>query len=267
MARWFRMYEEALNDPKVQRLDGETFKAWVNLLCVASARNGMICNAKGNVPCNVSETAFCMRMDEIAFISLVDRLLIAGLFDVCKGGATGSYIAPHGWDKRQYKSDISTPRVKRFRERFRNVSETPPETETDIDSSSLRSEETASSLCSAAVGVVSDTPPPPPPEKSKSKKEPKEPKEPKSRRMTRIDPNWIQGPDEYQVWEDSRLPMDALDIEWPKFIDYHQAKGSLMADWMAAWRMWVRNCLKFEEERRRREQQRGQHHPNYGSRR
>jgi hypothetical protein len=37
------------------------------------------------------------------------------------------------WRKRQYKSDISTGRVKRFRERSRNVSETHSDTDTDTD--------------------------------------------------------------------------------------------------------------------------------------
>ena len=39
---WFRFYAEALNDPKVQRLDGETFKGWVNLLCLAKAHDGTL---------------------------------------------------------------------------------------------------------------------------------------------------------------------------------------------------------------------------------
>ena len=31
MTRWFRAYDDALNDPKVQRLPGELFKAWFKL--------------------------------------------------------------------------------------------------------------------------------------------------------------------------------------------------------------------------------------------
>ena len=34
-------------------------------------------------------------------------------------------------------------------------------------------------------------------------------------------------------------------IELPKFRDYHTAKGSLMADWQAAWRTWVGNAATF----------------------
>lgn len=125
MSRWFRFYAEALDDPKVQRLDGETFKAWVNLLCLAARNDGFLPEP--------DDIAFALRMDRIAAGSLVDRLRIAGLIDVVKGGANGARIAPHGWQERQYKSDTSTDRVKRFRQRSKPVTETPPDTETDTE--------------------------------------------------------------------------------------------------------------------------------------
>lgn len=123
--KWFRFYTEALDDPKVQRLDPVTFKNWVNLLCVAAKNDGKL-------PSN-DDLAFALRMDVIAIESLLDRLLIAGLIDVMKGGENGKHIAPHNWSKRQYKSDTSNERVKRYRERTKNVSETPPDTETDTE--------------------------------------------------------------------------------------------------------------------------------------
>lgn len=125
MARWFRMYAEALNDPKVQCLDGETFKSWINILCIAS-QNG------GQLP-DVSDVAFALRMDNNGAVTLLERLLNARLIDRVNGGKDGWHYAPHGWSKRQYKSDTSTDRVKRFRKRSETVSETPPDTETDTD--------------------------------------------------------------------------------------------------------------------------------------
>lgn len=129
MNRWFRVYDELLDDPKVQSLPPEDFRGWVNLLCLAN-RNG------GRLP-SIDAVAFALRIDNIAARSLVDRLATAGLIDTVKGGANGSAIAPHGWSKRQYKSDGSTERVKRFRERSKPVSETPdvtpPEAEADTD--------------------------------------------------------------------------------------------------------------------------------------
>lgn len=125
MSRWFRFHDQALNDPKVQRLDGDTFKAWVNLLCLAS-QNG------GKLPC-ISDIAFALRETENAIETLVERLLNGGLIDRLNGGVNGYHYAPHGWSERQYKSDTSTVRVKRFRERSKTVSETPPETDTETD--------------------------------------------------------------------------------------------------------------------------------------
>lgn len=120
---WFRFYHEALDDPKVQKLDPATFKGWINLLCLA-------CRHDGKLPPN-DDIAFAMRMDVFALESLVDRLLIAGLIEVRKGGPNGSYIAPSKWDERQYKSDSSSERVKRYRQRSKSVSETPPDTDTE----------------------------------------------------------------------------------------------------------------------------------------
>lgn len=36
-----------------------------------------------------------------------------------------------------------------------------------------------------------------------------------------------------------------LDTEWPKFCDYHAAKGSTFKDWDAALRTWLRNAATF----------------------
>ena len=33
MSRWFRLHDEILDDPKVQRLSGDDFKAWVKSCC------------------------------------------------------------------------------------------------------------------------------------------------------------------------------------------------------------------------------------------
>lgn len=125
MSRWFRFYDEALNDPKVQLLDGETFKHWVNILCLASRNGGKLSS--------VEEIAFALRIDNNACVTVVERLLNGGLIDRLNGGPNGWHYAPHGWQKRQYKSDSSNERVKRYRQRKCNVTETPPDTDTDTD--------------------------------------------------------------------------------------------------------------------------------------
>lgn len=147
MSRWFRFYEGALDDPKVQTLSGDDFKAWVNILCVA-------CRQNGTLP-NVAALAFMLRMDENACQTLVERLVNAGLIDRRNGGVNGAHYAPHGWDKRQYKSDGSSGRVKRFRERSKPVTETPPDTDTEADTE--RGSEAKASGASAPIPIDART--------------------------------------------------------------------------------------------------------------
>lgn len=132
MSRWFRLYDEMLDDPKAQRLPPQDFKVWINLLCLASRNDGKL-------PC-VSDIAFALRITENDAVTLVERLCIAGLIDKRNGGPDGFRYAPHGWDKRQYKSDNSADRVKKHREKRNdecnvscNVTETSPETDTEAD--------------------------------------------------------------------------------------------------------------------------------------
>ena len=122
MNRWFRFYDEALDDPKVQLLPPERFKVWVNLLCLA-------CRHDGKLP-PIADVAFALRMarDEAGEC----------LLDFTQRGLLDQYeeqFSPHNWAKRQYRSDVSTDRVKRFRETKRNVSpavsETAPDTDTE----------------------------------------------------------------------------------------------------------------------------------------
>ncbi len=110
------MYAEVVDDPKVQRLPDKLFKIWVNLLCICT-RNG------GALP-SYDDVAFKLRITEEQVRKHVETFLERMLFDDTEQG-----IIPHNWNERQYKSDVSSDRVKRFRERQRNVSETPTETE------------------------------------------------------------------------------------------------------------------------------------------
>lgn len=140
MSRWFRMYDELLDDPKVQRLSGEDFKAWVNILCLASRKDG-------ELP-PVEDIAFALRIDNRKAAAIVARLVSAKLLD-----ETGNGFTPHGWKSRQYKSDVSTDRVKQFRKRKKAVSgnadetfhETAPDTDTETEVSEDKSSDAAAS--------------------------------------------------------------------------------------------------------------------------
>jgi hypothetical protein len=117
---WWRAYNEAVNDPKLQLLSDALFRAWFNVMCIASANGGSLPPLK--------DIAFTLRIQPTKAAQVLAQLHAAGLLDKTETG-----FIPHNWNGRQYKSDVSTDRVKQFRKRQRNVSsgvsETPPETE------------------------------------------------------------------------------------------------------------------------------------------
>ena len=101
MSRWFRVYDEAVNDPKVQRLQPHLFKAWFNILCLANkAGNGVL------PP--VSDIAFALRMSDTDAQSAVEELILVGLIDI----APNKTLSPHNWAALQAPSDNSKQRTK-----------------------------------------------------------------------------------------------------------------------------------------------------------
>lgn len=111
---WFRIYGDLLNDAKVQKLEPDLFKFWINLLCVASMNAGVL-----PAP---AEVAFATRLAEPDAESKLARLVRAGLLDRRRDG----FLEPHNWAARQYVSDQSTDRVRRLRERRREAERNAP---------------------------------------------------------------------------------------------------------------------------------------------
>jgi hypothetical protein len=205
MSRWFRIYDELLDDPKVQRLPAEDFKGWMNLLCLAS-RHG------GKLPC-IADIAFALRLPEDAVSTLLERLLNGGLIEKRSGGADGMHYAPYRWDERQYKSDTSTGRVKRFRERSKPVAETPPETEAETEEEKP---------IANAIGKKADP------------------------RGTRLPADWGPSPLTEKTAEMvAAWPVGMLERELSKFRDHFAktpgARGRSL-DWNASLRNWLRTA-------------------------
>lgn len=123
--RWFRMYDEVVDHPKVQRLSDGAFRAWVNLMCVA-ARDG------GRITGNLDDLGFSLRKPRGRVEDLLGTLIRAGLVDV-----RGDDFRPHDWDDHQFQSDDSKERVRRHRGRYSNgdvtANVTAPETDTESD--------------------------------------------------------------------------------------------------------------------------------------
>lgn len=113
---WFRYYDGAVDDPKVQRLSPIIFRFWINILCLASRNSGILPS--------LSDMEFTLRINTKQLSEFIGKLLTAGLLD-----QDGETLSPHNWNVRQFKSDVSTERVKRFRERHETVPRNAPDTE------------------------------------------------------------------------------------------------------------------------------------------
>jgi hypothetical protein len=203
MATWFRTYAEARHNPKIQRLPLATFRAWFNLLCLT-------CERDGHLP-PIEDIAFELRLSMPATRRLLAELQEKRLLDV-----SGDRMLPHNWNERQFKADVSTNRVRAFRERKSKQDETvscndegngfvtPPDTETDTE----------------------------------QKVTPLRP--PSDRRGERLAPDWRPSPDDEATA--AALGLDPQEIA-DGFRDYWHAKPGAAArklDWAATWRTWCR---------------------------
>ena len=120
MSRWFRFYADAIRNPKVAKLSDSDYRLWTELLAVAAENDGAI-------PClDDLKSVLKRRLDHLS--RGLDRLIRAGLID-----PLGGCYEPHNWNKFQYKSDTSTPRVTLHRAKV----VTPPETETETEEEPL----------------------------------------------------------------------------------------------------------------------------------
>jgi hypothetical protein len=208
--RWWRAYEESLDDPKVQLLDPPVFKAWFNLLCLTSANGGVL------PP--MPHIAFKLRVPVLQAELVLSVLIEADLFEKREDGT----IAPHNWNGRQYRSDVSTLRVKRFRKRKRNVSptvsETPPETETETETETEA--DTERKQASKVVALA---------------------------RGERLAADWYPNDVDLKFAADLGLRLFEVDNETSKFSDYWHARagpGAVKRDWSATWRNWCRKAIE-----------------------
>lgn len=141
MSRWWRAYDEAVDDPKLILLSDKAHRAWFNLMCIASLHGGVLPDIK--------IVAVKLRVSVQRAAASITELVQAGLFDLREDGK----FEPHNWELRQFKSDVTDPtaaeRMRNYRNRRRNsgVTVTVPReqnTETEAEKkkdTSLRSDD------------------------------------------------------------------------------------------------------------------------------
>lgn len=188
---WFRLYTEFAFDPKVQLLDETLQRRYVMLLCAA---------AGGMSPFHaVSEAAFLLRITVSECEETRSALVSRGLI-------TDDWF-PVAWDKRQFESDTSTARVKRFRQRQKTVTK----------------------------GVTGT-----PSEQSRAEHTQNRAEQSRRARGARLPPDWQLTPERRQIAESENLDAERT---FSKFTSYWQAASGRTAskrNWDAAWNYWCR---------------------------
>jgi hypothetical protein len=99
---WLRLYDEVVDDPKVQKLQSALFKSWVNCLCIAKKHGGQL------PP--VEDVAYRLHVSIKHAEEIIQQLMKAELFEEKDG-----IIVPHNWDRRQFESDTSRERTRKWR--------------------------------------------------------------------------------------------------------------------------------------------------------
>lgn len=221
---WFRFYHEVVDDPKVQELSPDLFKAWVNLLCIGSQQD-----ERGVLP-ELDKIRYRLRMTAHEALAMITALEAAGLIE-----DIGGVLSIHNWNGRQFTlkpsdaPEATRERKQRQRERDRaktNVSRPvtrghAPEEITEIEE--RRGEERGERTREAVPA-----PPTPPPHQAQSIVQDFDVDD----AMT----NWALA---------KGFDFATISTETEKFKLHYEANGKPMKNWAAAWRSWMTKVAEF----------------------
>lgn len=209
--KWFRLYDDVLDDPKVQQLPPATFKHWINLLCLASKTE-----PRGTLP-QMSAIAFRLRLSEAKAMALISELSSLGFID----GDDDETLRPHNWEGRQRMSDNVADRVRKHRAAVSGnehvtLQKRTVDTDTDTDTEKDRNLTVSGS-----------------------------PKPPKTRTIKTPVPDALADAIPPDVWteigSEQGLSDDQLRFETGLMVDHYRGKAERRADWVATWRNWMRS--------------------------
>ena len=102
---WLRLWDRSLDLPKAQRLTGDQFKAWINLLMLANRQN-----EDGRLP-GPDDIAFALRLTTEEVGGILSVLISAKLVD-----KRGSALSMHDWESWQPAEKTSAQRSAEWRE-------------------------------------------------------------------------------------------------------------------------------------------------------
>ena len=127
--QWFRVYTEIIDDPKVATMDGETFKVFMFLLAVACEQE-----KNGYIEMSIEEMAWRIRCNVTVTLQVVSSLVTCNILTKIDDK---KYLFLN-WEKRQYKSDNSAERVRKYRTLQKRYSNGLEQNRTDTEQSKKR---------------------------------------------------------------------------------------------------------------------------------
>lgn len=116
--KWFRLYNEIVDDPKMLKLDDKEFRHFIYFLCVASE-----CEKEGFITLSWEEISWRLRIPQEELKETIKKLKILNIIS-----DNGRGIEFTNWKKRQFKSDDVTSRTRKFKEKERKKGGTFQET-------------------------------------------------------------------------------------------------------------------------------------------
>ena len=132
--RWFRLYIELIDDPKMSKLSDAAFRHMILLFCLAAERK-----KDGIIDLTFEEICWRLRLKKENLQSTLAELLALNIVTKTK-----KCLKITNWKKRQFKSDNVSLRVQKYRQKKRQsetlhetlhetLDVTPPDTDTDTD--------------------------------------------------------------------------------------------------------------------------------------
>lgn len=122
--KWFRLWTEIIDDPKLCQLTDAEHRRFIHCLALAAEQE-----KEGKINGTIEELAWRIRTKPQALKSTIEKLVSLNILK-----SNGNGLEFINWTKRQFRSDNSTERWRKFKSNVganvgKPLAQTPPETE------------------------------------------------------------------------------------------------------------------------------------------
>jgi hypothetical protein len=220
---WLRLHRRTVNNPKLQKLGLEVVGFWTNCLCLS--------DDEGYLP-DVADVAWAMRVSETAAETFLVTLQRNNLIVRDDDGR----LRLHDWDDHQKRSDSSTDRVRKFRQKRQKLNETHDETPCNV-SETVQSRADTEKKDTSLRSVTREGNAPALRVVEKPKPSSKTPAGSSWPPDAVIPSPWVRDAEAAR----SRAGKAAVDLEAEaeRFANHFAANGKRMKDWRRAWLNWA----------------------------